>query len=203
MRVQISTGFVVAILASAAPSLAQQSFDTQDSAAQALIEAAENHDAAGLAKILGPRGRAVLTSGDPAQDKAEQSEFARLYRAKHQLKHDARDPARVIVSVGDADWPFPVPIVQAKGKWSFDASETAVEMRARHIGMNELDVIDICTGYVEAQRKYAAEDRDKDGLLAYASHMMSAPGKQDGLYWDGEGGALVPARVRRSRSGQP
>ena len=66
-------------------------------------------------------------------------------------------------------------------------------MRARRIGADELDAIEICHGYVEAQLKYASEDRDKDGMLEYAPHLMSTPGRQDGLYWEGAGEPLVPA----------
>ena len=61
-------------------------------------------------------------------------------------------PNRAILAIGDEDWPFPVPIVRTNGKWSFDASETPVEMRARRIGADELDAIEICHGYVDAQR---------------------------------------------------
>jgi hypothetical protein len=42
-------------------------------------------------------------------------------------------------------------MVRANNKWSFDASEAPVEMQARRIGANELDAIEICHGYVEAQ----------------------------------------------------
>jgi Protein of unknown function (DUF2950) len=179
-------------LAWVAPSLAQQPFDSADAAAQALIDSAEQHDSARLAAIFGPRGNAILSSGDPAQDRAEQSEFSRLARAKHQLLPDSRNPNRVILSIGGEDWPFPVPIVRSNGKWSFDASETKAEMQARRIGANELDAIEICAGYVEAQRKYASEDRDKDGLLEYAPHMMSTVSGHDGLYWAGSSDPLVP-----------
>jgi hypothetical protein len=65
-------------------------------------------------------------------------------------------------------------------------------MRARRIGADELDAIEICHGYVEAQQKYASEDRDKDGMLEYAPRLMSTPGRQDGLYWEGAGEPLVP-----------
>lgn len=92
----------------------------------------------------------------------------------------------MILSIGDADWPFPVPIVRSNGKWAFEPSQAKVEMQARRIGTHELDAIEICTGYVEAQRTYASVDRDKDGVLKYASHMMN------GLYWEGEGEPLVP-----------
>ena len=37
--------------------------------------------------------------------------------------------------------------------------------------------------YIDAQRAYAARDRDGDGVLQYAQKLASTPGKQDGLYW--------------------
>ena len=137
-------------------------------------------------------GEGILTSGNPAQDRAEQAEFARLARAKHRIEISPMNPNRAILAIGDEDWPFPVPIVRANGKWSFDASETPVEMRARRIGTDELDAIEICHGYVEAQLKYASEDRDKDGMLEYAPRLMSTPGRHDGLYWEGASEPLVP-----------
>ena len=92
-----------------------------------------------------------LPPARPTQDRNEQAEFARLARQKHRLEISAMNPNRAILAIGDEDWPFPVPIVRSKDKWSFDASETPVEMQARRIGANELDAIEICHGYVEAQ----------------------------------------------------
>ena len=171
---------------------AQQRFDSADAAAQAVIEAAEDHDSAQLDAIFGAAAKQVLTSGDPSQDRAEQSEFARLARAKHRLEISAMHPNRAILAIGVEDWPFPVPIVRTNGQWSFDASETPTEIRARRIGTNELDAIEICHGYVEAQRKYASEVRDKHGVLEYASRLMSTPDRHDGLYWDGAREPLIP-----------
>jgi hypothetical protein len=197
MRYGILTTCVAALLA-AVPCLAQERFDSADAAAQAIIDGAEKHDTARLAAILGPQANSILTSGNATQDRAEQSEFARLARAKHQLIPNQRDPSRVLLSIGDEDWPFPVPIVRANGKWSFDASQTKVEMQARRIGTHELDAIEICSGYVDAQRRYASEDRDKDGLLEYAPRMMASAGKRDGLYWgDGED-SLVPLGLAKA-----
>jgi len=183
-------GFLMVLLPSA--SLAQQRFDSAGVAAGAVIEAAASHDIARLSAIFGPQGNAILTSGNPAQDRAEQSEFSKLADAKHELEPDARDANRMILSIGDENWPFPVPLVRSNGKWAFDPSEARVEMQARRIGTHELDAIEICAGYVEAQQKYASEDRDKDGLLEYALHMISAPNTQNGLYWEGSGEPLVP-----------
>jgi hypothetical protein len=178
--------------AHAAPSIAQERFDSAEAAAQAVIDAADAHDSARLSAIFGPQAKETLTSGDAAQDRAEQAEFARLARTKHRLEISPMNANRAILAIGDEDWPFPVPIVRTKGKWSFDASETPVEMHARRIGTHELDAIEICHAYVDAQLKYASEDRDNDGMLEYAPHLMSTPGRHDGLYWEGAGDPLVP-----------
>jgi hypothetical protein len=169
---------VATAFALVAPSFGQQRFDSADAAAQAIIDAAGRNDTAQLHVILGPKGTSVVSCGDAQQDKAEQTEFAKLAGEKHELMPDQRNPNRVILSIGPEDWPFPVPIVLANGKWSFDASETKVEMAARHIGAHELDVIEIFTGYVEAQKKYASEYHGKDGMLKYASHMSAANGTE-------------------------
>ena len=189
-------------IACAAPSIAQERFDSPEAAAQAVIDAVDSHDSARLSAIFGPQARGILTSGDPAQDRAEQAEFARLARAKHRLEISPMHPNRAILAIGDEDWPFPVPIVRANGKWSFDASETPVEMRARRIGSDELDAIEICHGYVEAQMKYASEDRDKDGMLKYAPRLMSTPGRHDGLYWEGDERAAGSRGPRPRRMGR-
>jgi len=75
-----------------------------------------------------------------------------------------------------------VPIVRINGKWSFDASRPGRDARTAH-RLDELDAIEICYGYVEAQMNYATEDRDKGGMLKYAPRLMSTPGHHDGLYW--------------------
>ena len=192
MTVKLYSIYATLAIACAAPSLAQERFDSPEAAAKAIIDAADNRDFTALLAILGPGATGILTSGDPALDSAEQEEFARLAHAKRRLEISPMNPNRAILAIGDEDWPFPVPIVHAKGKWSFDASETPVEMRARRIGSDELDVIEICRGYVEAQMKYASEDRDKDGMLKYAARLMSTPGHHDGLYWEGLSEPLVP-----------
>jgi hypothetical protein len=182
-----------------APAMAQERFNTPEAAAQAVIDAANYHDSARLTAILGAAARAILTSGDAAQDRAEQTEFANLAHTKHQLEPCPFDENRVILSVGDADWPFPIPLVGADGKWSFDASQADVEMRARHIGANEMDAVEICKGYVEAQQKFA-DDRGKNGVPEYAARLMSTPGQHDGLYWEGAGEPLIPAGLAQGGS---
>ena len=36
---------------------------------------------------------------------------------------------------------------------------------------------------MDAQREYAGQDRDGDGVLEYAQKITSSPGQMDGLYW--------------------
>jgi hypothetical protein len=184
----------------AAPSIAQEHFDSPEAALKALIDAADSHDTARLSAILGPQAKEILTSGNPTQDSAEQTEFARLAHTQHRLQVSAVNPNRAVFCIGDQDWPFPIPIVRSKGTWAFDASQSRMEMRARRIGADELDAIEICRGYVEAQQKYSSQDVGKDGMKEYASHLMSSPGQHDGLFSEGASEPLVPEGFAQAES---
>jgi Protein of unknown function (DUF2950) len=194
--------FVTALgFLSTVPCMAQQRFETPEEAAQAVIDAAGDHDSVRLTKIFGPGAKEVLTSGDSAQDRAEQDEFSRLARAKHRLEISPMNPNRAVLAIGDEDWPFPIPLLRTAGKWMFNPSDAPIEMRARRIGTDELDAIEICHGYVDAQLKYASEDRNKDGTLQYAARLMSTPGHHDGLFWPGETEPLIPEDLARAAWG--
>jgi hypothetical protein len=186
---------IVTVLLAALPGglFAQRQFDSAEAAAEALINAAANSDTAQLDAIFGPSGKRVLTSGDSKQDEAERSEFAGISREKHEVKVDSRNPNRAILLVGSDDWPFPVPMARKNRRWSFDAADGDLEVQARRVGANELDVIEICAGYVEAQKDYSEQSRANGGMAAYARRISrSAAGQHDGLYWDG--GGAVPER---------
>ena len=103
MTGRICTICAALALACAAPLIAQERFDSAEAAAQAVIDAADHHDSARLAAIFGPSGKGVLTSGDAAQDRAEQTEFARLARAKHRLEIPPTNPNRAVLSIGDEE----------------------------------------------------------------------------------------------------
>lgn len=61
-------------------------------------------------------------------------------------------------------------------------------MRTRRIGRNELATIQAMYAYVDAQREYAAQERDGNGVLVYAQKLLSSPGRHDGLYWPAAAG---------------
>jgi hypothetical protein len=91
--------------------------------------------------------------------------------------------------VGNDDWPFPIPLVKAEKGWKFDTKVGRQEILARRVGRNELNAIQVCLAYVDAQKEYALRKaREGKGLPEYAQEFASIPGKQDGLYWEADAG---------------
>jgi hypothetical protein len=171
----------------------QPTFATPEEAIHAIGNAAEHNDTAAMLKLFGPGGKELVAPADDAGAREDRANFVRMLHEKVQVERDPTNPNRVTVAVGKEDWPFPVPLVRNKeGKWYFDVEHGKTEVLARHIGRNELNAIEVCRGYVEAQQQYANVDRDADGNLEYAQRIVSSPGKQDGLYWEGQPGSLVP-----------
>jgi hypothetical protein len=183
---------VAAALLHAAPQAGSQTYATPQEAGAALLAAAESNDTAALMKVLGAGSKDIVESGDPAEDKNMRAQFATRAHAKLQVEIEKGNPNRAVLVVGENDWPFPVPLFLRNGRWHFDAERGRLEVLARRIGRNELTAIDVCRGYVEAQMEYASRDRNAAGVLQYAQKLVSAPGKKDGLYWEGESDNLVP-----------
>ncbi len=181
--------------------VAQESFATPQFAVDALIRAAEQYDVATLLKIFGPEGENFISSADPVQDKNRAEAFAAKAREKKSITIDPKNGSRATLSVGNDDWPFPVPIVRKAKKWAFDAQQGRREILYRRIGANELDAIQICKGFVEAQEQYASQIHDDSGVNQYAQRIISTPGRQDGLYWenpDGTPGGPIGRAVARA-----
>ncbi|MEG9435429.1 DUF2950 domain-containing protein [Edaphobacter sp. HDX4] len=169
---------------------AQKQFRTPQEAAEALIEAAGVYNVSELEQILGPTGEDLVSSEDPVRDKSIAVAFAAMAREKHAVDIDPENPARATLSVGDDKWPLPIPIVKRNGKWIFDTKAGRQEMLFRRIGANELDAIEICRGYIEAQKEYSLEKHDGAQVNQYAQRIISTPGKHDGLVWRNSDGTL-------------
>src|SRR5215471_6609617 len=172
----------------AAPVVRGKTFATADAAADAIIDAAEKFDLPALHAILGPEGKQIVESGEPAADKERATAFAAMARQKKAVTPEKGHPGRAILSVGPEDWPFPIPIVRTAGKWSFDVRAGKQEILKRRVGENELSAIAICHGYVEAQHEYALKKREGYEVNQYAQKIISTPGKQDGLAWQNADG---------------
>jgi hypothetical protein len=183
---------------SASQQTTQKGFDTAQQAADALIQAAEAFDVSALKEILGPGSEDIVASEDPVQDKSRAAEFAAKAKEKHSVEVDAKNPNRSTLVIGNEDWPLPIPIVKRKDKWFFDTKAGREEILLRRIGANELDVIEICLGYVDAQKEYAEQKHDGSTVNQFAQRIISTPGKQDGLAWknpDGTWGGPVGETV--------
>ena len=165
------------------------SFDTPQRAAQALIDAASKFDVVALIQIFGAEGEDIVLSGEFPQDRKHAADFSDQARQKNTLSVDPKTGTRAFVLVGDEEWPFPVPIVKRGEQWSFDADAGRQELLYRRIGANELDAIQICHGYVEAQYDYALQPREGYDVNQYAQRIISLPGKQDGLAWQNSDGS--------------
>jgi hypothetical protein len=166
----------------------QKQFNTPNEAADALVQVAANFDPTAAKEILGPDSEDIVASEDPVQDKTRAAEFAAKAKEKTSIEINKKDPNRAILLVGNDDFPLPIPIVKRKGKWSFDTKVGREEILNRRIGANELNVIQICRGFVEAQHDYAQEKHDDSKVNQYAQHILSTPGKHDGLAWQNQDG---------------
>ncbi len=166
-----------------APAVKQQVFPSPEEAAAALIAAAERFDVPTLTKILGPDGVNLVVTKDAVQDKKQAEDFSAQAHAKNAVVIDPEHHDAATLVVGENEWPLPIPIVKTAAGWRFDSKKGAQEILYRRIGRNELDAIQVCRGYVEAQHEYALTKHDGARVNQYAQKIISTPGKQDGLAW--------------------
>jgi hypothetical protein len=187
--------------ATVAPSASATTFDSPQQAADALVEAAEKFDVAALSAMFGPGGERIVFSGEFAQDRKHAADFAAEAREKKSVSVAPKGGNRAFLLVGSEDWPFPVPMVKRGNKWFFDGKAGLQELLYRRIGANELDAIQICHGYVEAQYEYAMQPREGFEVNQYAQRIISTHGKQDGLAWqnaDGTWGGPIGEKIAQS-----
>jgi hypothetical protein len=160
----------------------QRTFATPEDAAWALIYAAEQDNVPEMTEILGADGVDLVVTADSVQDRNTNAAFAAQARQETRVIRDPKKK-RATLMVGPEDWPLPIPIVQVSGRWRFDTKAGRQEILYRRIGRNELDAIEVCRGYVEAQREYAYRRHDGATVNQYAQRIVSTPGKRDGLAW--------------------
>jgi DUF2950 family protein len=183
------------------PAPGQKEFDTPKQAADALIQVATNFDVAAAKEILGPDGEDIVSSEDPVMDKNRATAFANKAKEKTSVEIEKKNRNQAILLVGNDDFPLPIPIVKQKGKWFFDTKVGREEILNRRVGENELNAIEICRGFDEAQHEYAQEKHDDSKVNQYAQRIISSPGKHDGLAWqnaDGTWGGPVGEEVAKA-----
>ena len=150
---------------------------TPQQAVEELVKAAGDYDVPSLLAIFGPDGEDFISSADPVQDKTNVMKFAALAQEKNTVKIDPSKPNRAVLVVGDENWPFPVPIVKKNGRWIFDSKAGRAEILYRRIGANELDAIQVCRGFVNAQHEYALAIHDDSGVESVRAKDYQYAGK--------------------------
>ncbi|MBB4005647.1 DUF2950 family protein [Aurantimonas endophytica] len=153
-------------------------FDDAAPAIDALKKALADNDFDGLAKLLG-LDVVKLKEAEGVTDTFVQ---IRNGAAKQVVVEDIENGK--LLQIGEKLWPFPFPLLKGEdGKWAFDTQAGLEEIVNRRVGENELEAIATMRAYVEAQKDYAGQDRDGDGVEEFAQKLISTEGTTDGLYW--------------------
>ncbi len=184
-RLGLGLALVMALQSVCGAESAQQRFESADAAVNALISAIRTVDRKALVEILGPEGRPLVRSGDEVADLAEARRFLAEFDQSHRLEGSG---GRLTLYVGRDDFPFAIPLVPDGPSWRWDTAAGSAEILNRRVGRNELDAIQVCLAYVDAQREYYSEDHTGTGIREYAQRLGSTKGKHDGLHWQAQPG---------------
>jgi Protein of unknown function (DUF2950) len=180
-KTPVSVAIAALFCAVTSVATAQQSFQTPEEAATALVNAAKSGDMKAIVTVLGPHGEDIVSSGDEVADAATRGKFVAAYDTKHEIAKQG--DSKAVMVIGPDDFPVPIPIIRKDGLWRFDTAAGREEILFRRIGENELDAIQSALAYVDAQDEFAEKDRTGAGVNTYAQRVISQPGKKDGLYW--------------------
>ena len=164
----------------------QLDFASPAKAVATLVAAIRGNRQNDMLRVLGASGSKLIQSGDPVADRKGYARFLKAFDASHRIEERASGIATLIV--GSEAWPLPIPIVKQGDRWHFDTDASAQKIIDRRVGRNELNVIEVCRQYVQAQREYAHKDRIGSGLQEFASKFESSEGQHDGLYWPAAAG---------------
>jgi len=151
-------------------------------ASEALIAAVDPKvDRDALEEVLGSNIDELISSADDVADAEGVRRFVESYRERHGF--ELADDGSTVLVIGNDEFPFAIPLVKKSKKWSFDTNAGREEMLNRRIGRNELNTIQVCLAYVDAQLEFAMLDTNGDGVREYAQRFRSTEGMRDGLYW--------------------
>jgi hypothetical protein len=159
-------------------------FDSPQEAINALSSAAKSGDTNELHRIFGSSAHDLI-SPDLVQATEERQLF--IHRVAEKIDVASESDSKKTLQIGNDGWPFPIPLVKTNNAWVFDVDAGKDEVLNRRIGRNEISAIRVCRAYVDAQREYATQDRDGNGVLEFAQRLRSSPETHDGLYWPSRG----------------
>jgi len=175
----------------------QKAFPSPEAAMNAFGDAVATSDEDAMKALLGADYRTLI----PPVGAEIRYRFLAAWAKAHAIKPEG--DAKALVAVGNDGWTLPIPIVKTAQGWRFDTRAGADEMRVRRIGRNELAVMQVLLAIYDAEKEYARQDRNGDGVLEYAARFASSPGKRDGLYWPtraGEGQSPLGPAIAAARA---
>ena len=181
----ISSLFILILINNShAASKTQMTFVSLDKAFDTMVSAIESGDAGQLTAVFGPEEKELFPA-DKDDNARKRERFIKAYNEKHRLENMGAN--KVILHVGNNDWPWPVPLVKAGSRWHFDTKTGIREITARRIGKNEISAVQVCLAYVDSQLEYA-RIHTTNGIGEYAQKFAGSADKKDGLCWDSKDG---------------
>jgi hypothetical protein len=181
---KLAATLLVAGLTLVAPAQAASThpvYGSAEDAATALAEGVRAQDAKAILAVVGRGAQSWLFSGDAVADRTDWERFLAAYDRKHAIA--MKPDGSAILTIGEDEWPFPIPLLKKGNGWKFDTAKGREEVANRRVGQNELDTIQTLLAIVDAQHEYAVGDPDGNGFNDYAQRFRSSEGQKDGLYW--------------------
>ncbi len=152
-----------------------------------LLDAGTTRTPGSFLKIFGEDSKAIISSGNAAEDSQTIDQFVAGYNAMHRWRK-MPDDSQVLL-IGTTNFAFPIPLKKNDaGQWYFDTAAGKDEILRRRVGRNEIEVIDVSAALVDAQAQYFAQAHDGGTAGQYAQKFISDNGKQNGLYWESPDG---------------
>lgn len=175
-------------------------YTTSENLADALATAIRSQSAEKIEALFGTDALSVMPTGETFEDRAIMESFIEAFDKEHIVQEIYGKYA--VLLIGEDNWAFPMPMMRDEdGMWVFDVKEGLEEMTNRAIGRNELETIEVLKSYVEAQAEYRSTDWDGDGVLEFASTVISSEGEKNGLYWPGSDSPAGELFARASANG--
>jgi hypothetical protein len=183
----ISSLFVLILInTSHAARTRQMTFLSSEKAFSTMVSAIESGDVEQLTAVFGMDEKNLLPA-DKDENARKRERFVKAYHEKNRLEYLGTN--KIILHVGNNDWPWPVPLVKTNDRWHFDTRTGIEEITARRIGKNEISAVQVCLAYVDSQLEYARM-HTKNGISEYAQKFASSPDQKDGLCWDSKDGEI-------------
>ena len=163
-----------------------KTFASPQDAGRALADAAKAQSQDQVLAIFGSGSADIISSGNAGEDRASLNGFANAYQVTNRWRK--LTGSSELLLVGADNEAFPVPLMKnAAGQWYFDVPAGKDEILARRIGRDEIAAINVCAALADAQAQYFSQKHG--GVGQYAQKFISAPGQQDGLYWQSAQGS--------------